>query len=196
VGPHHGLIGPHPTGPHPTAYAPRRGTPTAPQRHPLLDPTTPQRHTPFSQAELLTATGRTVKERRHTAWLADEGIGALAYSGKLSAQALTRVGPATRRTCHTQAAQPHSLTHDTHTTHTRLTPHASRLTTRTRARTRTRTRLTPHTAHAAHSSRLTPHASHAPCTPLTPLSACRCVSAAVPDGYLHPRERPTRRPRC
>ena len=38
---------------------------------------------PFEQAALLTADGRTVRERRHTAWLAEEGIGALAYSGKL-----------------------------------------------------------------------------------------------------------------
>ena len=38
---------------------------------------------PFAQAELLTADGRRVRERRQTAWLAEEGIGALAYSGKL-----------------------------------------------------------------------------------------------------------------
>ena len=38
---------------------------------------------PFEQAELLTADGRTVRERRATAWLAEDGIGALAYSGKL-----------------------------------------------------------------------------------------------------------------
>ena len=41
------------------------------------------RAAPFEQAALLTADGRTVRERRHTAWLAEEGIGALAYSGKL-----------------------------------------------------------------------------------------------------------------
>lgn len=40
-------------------------------------------HIPFAQAELLTADGRTVAERRRTAWLAERGIGALAYSGKL-----------------------------------------------------------------------------------------------------------------
>ncbi|KAJ1627454.1 hypothetical protein T492DRAFT_1025159 [Pavlovales sp. CCMP2436] len=42
---------------------------------------------PFIQAELLTADGRVVRERRHTAWLAERasGIGALAYSGKLMA---------------------------------------------------------------------------------------------------------------
>ena len=38
---------------------------------------------PFEQSALLTADGRRVRERRHTAWLAEEGIGALAYSGKL-----------------------------------------------------------------------------------------------------------------
>ena len=38
---------------------------------------------PFAQAELLTSDGRRVRERRHTAWVAEEGIGALAYSGKL-----------------------------------------------------------------------------------------------------------------
>ncbi|KAG8463759.1 hypothetical protein KFE25_004032 [Diacronema lutheri] len=41
------------------------------------------REVPFAQSELLTADGRRVRERRHTAWLADNGIGALAYSGKL-----------------------------------------------------------------------------------------------------------------
>ena len=39
------------------------------------------------QSVLMTADGKSVKERRHTAWLADEGIGALAYSGKLMAPA-------------------------------------------------------------------------------------------------------------
>lgn len=38
---------------------------------------------PFVQSVLMTADGRRVRERRHTAWLAEEGIGALAYSGKL-----------------------------------------------------------------------------------------------------------------
>lgn len=38
---------------------------------------------PFEQAALMTADGRQVRERRHTAWLAEDGIGALAYSGKL-----------------------------------------------------------------------------------------------------------------
>lgn len=38
---------------------------------------------PFEQATLLTADGARVRERRHTAWLAAAGIGALAYSGKL-----------------------------------------------------------------------------------------------------------------
>ena len=37
----------------------------------------------FEQATLLTADGRKVRERRHTAWLGEEGVGALAYSGKL-----------------------------------------------------------------------------------------------------------------
>ena len=40
---------------------------------------------PFEQQALLTADGRSVRERRHTCWLAEEGIGALAYSGKSSA---------------------------------------------------------------------------------------------------------------
>ena len=35
--------------------------------------------------ELMTADGKKVQERRHTAWLAEGGIGALAYSGKLMA---------------------------------------------------------------------------------------------------------------
>jgi alkylated DNA repair dioxygenase AlkB len=38
---------------------------------------------PFEQSTLLTADGHRVRERRHTAWLAEDGIGALAYSGKL-----------------------------------------------------------------------------------------------------------------
>ena len=37
----------------------------------------------FEQQALMTADGRKVRERRHTCWLAEEGIGALAYSGKL-----------------------------------------------------------------------------------------------------------------
>ena len=46
-----------------------------------------RREVPFEQSVLMTADGKSVKERRHTAWLADEGIGALAYSGKLMAPA-------------------------------------------------------------------------------------------------------------
>ena len=46
-----------------------------------------RRAVPFEQSVLMTADGKSVKERRHTAWLADEGIGALAYSGKLMAPA-------------------------------------------------------------------------------------------------------------
>ena len=42
-----------------------------------------QSEIPFVQQALLTADGRKVRERRHTCWMADEGIGALAYSGKL-----------------------------------------------------------------------------------------------------------------
>ena len=45
------------------------------------------RQIPFAQQELMTADGKRVRERRHTAWLAEEGIGALAYSGKLMAPA-------------------------------------------------------------------------------------------------------------
>ena len=44
--------------------------------------------------ELMTADGKKVQERRHTAWLAEGGIGALAYSGKLMAPApLSAAGP-------------------------------------------------------------------------------------------------------
>ena len=42
-----------------------------------------QTEVPFAQQQLLTADGQKVRERRHTAWLAETGIGALAYSGKL-----------------------------------------------------------------------------------------------------------------
>lgn len=49
-------------------------------------------HVPFAQSELLTADGRRVRERRHTAWLCEAGIGALAYSGKLMAP--QAMGPA------------------------------------------------------------------------------------------------------
>ena len=42
-----------------------------------------QAEIPFAQQQLLTADGQRVRERRHTAWLAEAGIGALAYSGKL-----------------------------------------------------------------------------------------------------------------
>ena len=38
---------------------------------------------PFNFDEITTRTGSSVKERRGTAWVAAEGIGALAYSGKL-----------------------------------------------------------------------------------------------------------------
>ena len=50
---------------------------------PSLDVKTLGKAVPFEQAELLTADGRKVRERRQTAWLAEDGIGALAYSGKL-----------------------------------------------------------------------------------------------------------------
>jgi hypothetical protein len=40
---------------------------------------------PFNFDTLTTRTGNSVTERRGTAWLAEEGIGALAYSGKLMA---------------------------------------------------------------------------------------------------------------
>ena len=57
--------------------------PSMPALLPELDVSSLRVSVPFEQAELRTADGRTVRERRHTAWLADEGIGALAYSGKL-----------------------------------------------------------------------------------------------------------------
>jgi hypothetical protein len=40
---------------------------------------------PFQKDVIITRTGSSVMERRGTAWVADEGIGALAYSGKLMA---------------------------------------------------------------------------------------------------------------
>jgi hypothetical protein len=40
---------------------------------------------PFQKDIIITRTGSSVTERRGTAWVADEGIGALAYSGKLMA---------------------------------------------------------------------------------------------------------------
>jgi alkylated DNA repair dioxygenase AlkB len=46
-----------------------------------------ERQIPFARQELMTADGKKVQERRHTAWLAESGIGALAYSGKLMAPA-------------------------------------------------------------------------------------------------------------
>ena len=56
-----------------------------------------RRAIPFEQQELLTADGRKVRERRHTSWLAEEGIGALAYSGKL-------MKPASLEACETVVA--------------------------------------------------------------------------------------------
>ena len=38
---------------------------------------------PFQKDVIVTCTGSSVTERRGTAWVADTGIGALAYSGKL-----------------------------------------------------------------------------------------------------------------
>ena len=61
---------------------------------------------PFQQQELLTADGSRVRERRHTAWLADDGVGALAYSGKLMA-------PAPMVSCPTVMALREALERDT-----------------------------------------------------------------------------------
>jgi hypothetical protein len=38
---------------------------------------------PFAKDTIITRTGSAVVERRGTAWIAADGIGALAYSGKL-----------------------------------------------------------------------------------------------------------------
>lgn len=52
---------------------------------PRLRVETLAREIAFEQQALMTADGARVLERRHTAWLAEGGIGALAYSGKLMA---------------------------------------------------------------------------------------------------------------
>ncbi|GAX22132.1 hypothetical protein FisN_6Hu381 [Fistulifera solaris] len=44
-----------------------------------------QQDIPFQFDTIITRTGANVQERRGTAWVAEEGIGALAYSGKLMA---------------------------------------------------------------------------------------------------------------
>ena len=77
-----GLTGPEASSPQPP---PSSGTPlpSVAALLPELRVANLQDSIPFVQAELLTADGRRVRERRHTAWLAEEGIGALAYSGKL-----------------------------------------------------------------------------------------------------------------
>ena len=44
-----------------------------------------KKEVPFVQEELLTRDGKSVLERRHTCWMAEEGIEGLAYSGKVMA---------------------------------------------------------------------------------------------------------------
>ena len=48
-----------------------------------LDPALLSRQIPFSHELLITRTGDAVTERRATCWMADEGVGGLAYSGKM-----------------------------------------------------------------------------------------------------------------
>ena len=39
----------------------------------------------FRQEQLVTRSGKLVDERRETCWMADEGVGGFAYSGKVMA---------------------------------------------------------------------------------------------------------------